>query len=185
MDPVGIINQYYTSGSRTYKILVGHGEAVSKKAVEIAEHVRHLNPDVAFIKEAAILHDIGIFMTDTPELECKGRHPYICHGFLGSQILNEMGLPRHARVCENHVGVGISLEDIIQNRLPLPERDMVPETLEEQIICYADKFFSKDPAGLTDEKPVEHILQGLESYGRDKVSRFLTWMEQFECCSQI
>ncbi|MEZ4602993.1 MAG: hypothetical protein R2861_06175 [Desulfobacterales bacterium] len=37
----------------------------------------------------------------------------------------------------------MSVDEIQTHHLPLPLRSMVPVTLEEEIICYADKFFSK------------------------------------------
>jgi len=181
MDPVKIIKKFYTPGSKAYDLLIEHGEAVQQKALKIAGRLEHLSPDLEFIKEAAMLHDVGIYMTAAPELGCRGEHPYICHGYLGKRLLEEMGLPRHARVCERHIGVGISVEDIIQKGLPLPKRDMLPETIEEQIICYADTFFSKNGTAPDQEKPIEKIVRGLAFLGRDKVSRFFAWMEEFEC----
>ncbi len=53
------------------------------------------------------------------------------------------GYPRHALVCERHTGAGLSLEGIIAQDLPVPHREMVPVSLEEQVICFADKFYSK------------------------------------------
>jgi len=112
MDPVEIIKEYYKPGSRVYNTLVQHGMNVARKAVEAANNVPHLNPDLNFIQEAAMLHDIAIFLTSTPELDCSGTYPYLCHGYLGREILVNMGLPRHAMVCERHVGVGITAEEI-------------------------------------------------------------------------
>ena len=88
-------------------------------------------------------------------------------------------MPRHGLVCERHVGVGISAEDIRRFDLPLPVRDMRPVTVEEQIICYADKFFSKNGSDTPCEKSVAEILESLKPYGADKVERFLGWMELF------
>lgn len=42
-----------------------------------------------------------------------------------------------------HVGVGISVKDVHQFNLPLPARDMLPISIEEQLICYADSFFPR------------------------------------------
>jgi uncharacterized protein len=66
--------------------------------------------------------------------------------------------------------------------LPLPERDMLPVSIEEQLICYADKFFSKNGKGQKQngEKSIEHIVQSLQPYGQDKVERFQRWLEMFE-----
>jgi hypothetical protein len=58
-------------------------------------------------------------------------------------MLEDMGLTAEALICERHVGAGISADEICSRRLPLPNRNMLPVTIEEQIICYADKFFSK------------------------------------------
>ena len=179
MDPVEIIKEYYNPGSRVYNTLVRHGMNVARKAVEAASNVPHLNPDLNFIQEAAMLHDIAIFLTNTPELDCSGTYPYICHGYLGREILINIGLPRHALVCERHVGVGITAEEIRRQQLPLPERDMVPVTIEEQIVCFADKFFSKNGLKAEKEKPVEKILRKLSKYGPDKVETFQSWVHLF------
>lgn len=160
-------------------ILLRHGRQVARKAVEIAGRVPGLEPDIEFIEEAAMLHDIGICMTNTPSLGCTGIFPYVCHGVLGREILDRKGMHRHALVCERHVGVGIGIRDIKEQNLPLPERDMFPETIEEKIICYSDKFFSKG-AEIKREKSVEEIVGSLAPYGEDKVRKLHEWIELFE-----
>jgi uncharacterized protein len=129
-----------------------------------------------------MLHDIGILHTASPGLGCHGKYPYICHGFLGRELLDSIGLPEYGLICERHVGVGIKSDDIRNSGLPLPERDMVPVSLEEQIICYADKFFSKNGNGQkkTGEKSIEQILQNLQPYGPQKVAQFRIWVQRFE-----
>lgn len=180
MDPVDLIAKHYKGNSKAHRILLSHGEMVADKALSTAERVPGLEPDLDFIRQAALLHDIGIRFTATPQLGCYGRHPYVCHGVLGRALLEAEGLKRHALVCERHVGVGITRRDIRLQRLPLPSRDMRPVSIEEQIICYADKFFSKNGAGAHKEKTVTEILQKLASYGRDKVARFKQWVDLFE-----
>jgi len=179
MNPIEIIAEFYEFGSRTYDILVQHGEQVANKAVDAAHNVPHLKPDFKFIKEAAMLHDIGIFLTHTPELGCTGEYPYLCHGVLGRELLEDKGLPRHALVCERHVGVGITIREIRRYNLPLPERDMVPQSIEEQLICFADKFFSKNSGINGNETSVKDILNTIHRYGPDKVLCFRSWIRKF------
>ena len=93
-------------------------------------------------------------------------------------MLEHHGLTRHAMVCERHVGVGITIRDIQTHRLPLPLRDMMPVTLEEKIICYADKFFSKTNGPR--EKSIDAVMAQLMLYGTDKVQRFAQWRQGFE-----
>jgi uncharacterized protein len=179
MNPVELVGRYYAAESKSYRILLEHGRRVADKALAAAARVAHLGPDLDFIQSAAILHDIGMFLTDSPGLDCHGTEPYIRHGILGREILDALGHPRHGLVCERHVGVGISAEDIRRFNLPLPERDMRPVSLEEEIICYADKFFSKNGGGASHEKSVAAIVDSLGRYGIDKAEQFLRWVERF------
>ncbi len=179
MDPKDILAEYYGRGSKTFEVLVAHGNQVAHKAIKAAGQVADLKPDLDFIFTAAMLHDIGILQTDIPGLECNGKHPYICHGILGRSLLEKIGFSEYGLVCERHVGVGISAEDVHLFNLPLPDRDMLPVSIEEQLICYADKFFSKN-GNRSKEKTVKQILHGLKRYGTDKIQRFQSWVEVFE-----
>ncbi len=122
---------------------------------------------------------ILVFLTNTLELGCFGTYPYISHGYLGRELLEKEGLSRHALVCECHVGVGISIDDIKKQNLPLPHRDMLSVSIEEQIICFADKFFSKDEQFIETEKPISLIRKNLSQFGHDKVTRFNSWLKTF------
>jgi len=181
MAPIEILAQYYDRRSNTFKILVEHGKQVADKALMAAEQVSHLKPDYDFIMNAAMLHDIGIMQTDSPGFDCHGRHPYICHGVIGRKMLENIGMPKYGLICERHVGVGISADDVSRFNLPLPARDMLPVTIEEQIICYADKFFSKNSNGKkAEDKTVSNIINDLKRYGPDKAARFQSWVGLFE-----
>jgi uncharacterized protein len=177
MNPLDIIHQYYPPDAELTRILVRHSQQVRDMALTVAERLPHLKPDIRFIAQAAMLHDIGILETDSPKIGCHGGRPYILHGIAGREILERHGLKRHALVCERHVGAGISAEEIRRRRLPLPERDMLPVSTEEIIICYADKFFSKsDSAG---PRPPESVMAGLRRYGAAQEKRFIEWHQIF------
>lgn len=167
-----ILKSFYAAGSHSYDLLLRHSEQVTQKALTIAEQLSDLKPNMEFISQAAMLHDIGIGLTHTPSLGCTGYYPYVCHGVLGRRLLLKEGLFRHALVCERHVGVGIHAEEIERLNLPLPVRDMLPQTIEEKIICYADKFFSKANNAKKNEKQISQIVNGLRKYGIDKQLRF-------------
>jgi len=180
MDPLKIIRKYYNPKSKAYYFLVEHSKAVTKKALEIARKVPELHPDLDFIEEASMLHDIGIFLTNEQEIGCSGKYPYVCHGYLGRKLLEKQGFPKHALVCERHVGTGISAKEIEEQKLPLPKRNMLPISIEEQIICFADKFFSKHEDTLTKEKSVEEIRNKLKKFGNRYVETFDNWIKKFK-----
>lgn len=177
MIPIDIIKKYYEEESILYKILLDHSFSVADKALSIAKMHPEMNLDIAFIYEAAMLHDIGIFRTNAPDIHCFGEFPYICHGYLGSDIMKNEGFLRHALVCERHTGAGISLENILKNNLPVPKRDMLPESLEEQLICFADKFYSKTRPDK--EKAIDKIRKNLFKHGEVSVKRFDDWCRLF------
>lgn len=143
MNPIEIIDKFYPQDTEQRHILLIHSLSVAQKALKIVDAHPNLPINRSFVREAALLHDIGIFMTDAPTIQCFGEHPYIAHGYLGADLLRKEGFERHALVCERHTGAGLTLEEIIERQLPVPHREMVPVTLEEQIICLPINSFLK------------------------------------------
>lgn len=124
-----------------------------------------------------MLHDIGIFLTDAAPIHCFGKYHYICHGYLGADLLREEGLPRHALVAERHTGTGLTLKQILERDLPVPHRDMTPQSMEEKVVCFADKFFSK--TNPTVQKSVEQAEHSLAKFGQEGVLVFREWCGLF------
>jgi len=181
LHTANLIRKYYQSFPAAHQLLLEHSRMVARKALSIARRqLRREAIDIAFITEAAMLHDIGIIRTYAPDLHCSGESPYLAHGIIGHDILQKEGLPHHARVCERHTGVGLTAKEIIAQNLPLPIRDMRPETIEEKIICYADLFFSKNSREHGQEKSPLEVRQGLIRYGGNKGEIFDNWQRLFE-----
>lgn len=178
MNVLEVYEKFYTPDSELWDILLTHSNAVTQKALEVAIAHPELEADGEFICEAAMLHDIGIVRTNAPGIKCFGDKDYICHGYLGSEMLHSLGLERHALVCERHTGAGITIADIEQQGLPLPKRDMLPVSIEEQIICYADKFFSKSRE-LDKAKTFDEALRSVSKYGEASAQRFLEMHNKF------
>ena len=180
MNPIAVIEKFYPPDTDLYRILVHHGRVVAKKSLDIARTLSHQKPDLEFIETAAMLHDIGIFMTRAPSIGCTGEHPYICHGYLGRKLLDGLGLdPEYGLVCERHTGAGITKKNIEINHLPLPARDMVPISLEERIICVADKYHSKSPKKKDRQTSTGDIVRKLGSIDADHARRFSAWTREF------
>ncbi|MDO4191653.1 MAG: HDIG domain-containing protein [Bacteroidales bacterium] len=176
MNPIDIIDKYYTPGTKLYNTLIQHSTCVRDRALYHASLHPELNIDIDFVAEAAMLHDIGVIYCHAPGIYCEGTQPYICHGVIGAELLRKEGFPIHALVCERHTGTGLTLEDIIKRDLPIPHQDFQPVSLEEQIICFADKFYSK--ARLQDEDSVEKVREKLRRHG-GSVEKFDEWVKLF------
>lgn len=179
MTPEDILKKYYKQGTTAYTYLYLHSQKVTEAAVSIARHNPQYNASLETIRWSAMLHDIGIYLTNAPDIGCIGTFPYIAHGYLGREILENEGLREIAPVCERHIGVGISLADILRYNMPLPHRDMMPVTIEEKIVCYADKFYSKTEQHLQVPKPIQKIRKKILKYGEDKIRLFEKMVQMF------
>lgn len=173
-----IIRKYYDPKSKAYQILIAHSSCVAELADRVVVNHPELGADRSLVYEGALLHDIGIFRCDAKGIGCYGEEPYIRHGIIGSELLSAEGLPQHALICERHTGVGITLAAIIARGLPLPHREMVPVSIEEQIVCFADCFFSKS-GNPREQKSVERVEKGLSKFGADQVEIFRKWCHAF------
>lgn len=177
MNVINVIQKYYPEDNDLRRILLRHSTDVTRKALEVARRHPELPLNKQFLHDGAMLHDIGIFLTNAPAIFCMGTEPYLMHGKLGADLMRQEGLPDIARVCERHTGTGLTEEVIRAQNLPLPPGDYRPETLEEQVICYADKFFSK--THLDRERTVEQTIKSLQKYGQACVDQFEAWQKLF------
>jgi uncharacterized protein len=167
-----IINFFYSENDPAREILLLHSTQVRNKALEISRRIGG-DVDIELVSNGAMLHDIGIRFCDAPDIGCFGEDKYILHGILGAESLRCLkfpGVEKLARICERHTGSGISASEIRLNSLPLPERDFLPESLEEKIVCLADKFFSR--SGDLREKPLSEIRREMSKFGAATLERF-------------
>ena len=178
MNVSEIIDKYYPLDNELKEIFMIHAQRVAEFALDMAKRHPELDLDLQFIEEAAMLHDLGIFLTDAPRIHCYGSAQYLCHGYLGAEILRSLGFERHARVCERHTGTGLTKEIIKQNNWNLPVKDFVPETLEEQLVCFADKFFSKTKF-LREPRTYSQVVESMHKISEESVNKVKKWAEMF------
>jgi uncharacterized protein (TIGR00295 family) len=144
----------YAPDTKTFQIVYQHGKAVQNAALVIAKeiHEQGHTVDLDVIAVGSILHDIGRFWYP------PGKKDEIKHGVKGAEILRKEGHCQLARIAERHIGVGLTKEEIRRQHLPLPEKDFVPETIEEKIITYADNLIAGDRIA-TVREVIEHYRQ--------------------------
>lgn len=177
MTPQEIIDKYYPEGSLRRDIYLKHCRQVADKALDIA-HRKNLSLLDDDIITGAMLHDIGIFLTNAPGIDCHGELHYMCHGTAGADLLRREGVDeRFARIAECHTGAGITADDIAASGLPIPVKDYIPISLLERLICYADKFFSK--SGEMKEKSLERVRLSMSKFTPATLARFEELHAQF------
>lgn len=193
MNSVEILHHFIDPNEALYQVVYLHSRAVADFALRLADRHPQWPIDRTLLEEAAMLHDVGVVRVDAPSIHCFGSEPYIRHGVLGAAMLRELAsdatrldgdaarLPARleacARVCERHTGTGLTIKAIEEGGLPLPKQDLSPQTLEEELICFADKFFSK--THLDQERTPQQARAKLEKFGQESLDRFDNWCERF------
>ena len=178
IDPDVVISHFYPEDTPLRRLLLRHSTQVRDKALAILANPQRppLELDAELVSAGAMLHDVGILQCHAPSILCTGTRPYIAHGMIGAEMLRDYGrahgldMEPFARICERHTGAGITAKEVREQGLPIPERDYLPETPEEKLVCLADKFFSK--SGDMKDKTVDVVRRSLEKFGADTVERF-------------
>jgi uncharacterized protein (TIGR00295 family) len=134
------------------QLIVQHCKTVARVSRILAEAMveKGVPVDVRVILAGALLHDIG-----------RTRVQTVQHGYESSRILRERGVDdRVVEIVKKHVGAGLSREEA--NKLGLPPGDYVPSTVEERIVCFADKM-----VGATEVRPFSEEVKRFVRKGHD------------------
>ena len=67
---------------------------------------------------------------------------------------------------------------ILSLNLTIAALVFLPVTLDEKVICYADKFYSKTRP--EQEKTIEQAEKSLQRFGETGLERFKSWERLFE-----
>ena len=133
--------------------------------------------DIDLARAGALLHDVGVYRLYNKAGNLDSAN-YIRHGILGYELLREEGLPEAiCRFASHHTGVGLTREDVIAQRLPLPPADYLADTGEEQLVMYADKFHSKRTPPVFFTAPA--YAAKVRRFGPKKVAAFETMRATF------
>lgn len=151
--------------------LITHSLLVVKIAYKIVKYLKkngYIIDEQAVLK-GAILHDVGRTLEHS-----------VRHGYLGGEMLRKRGYEEKiCQIAERHVGGGISKEESI--KLGLPAKDYLPLTLEEKIVCLADKYVEDNNIS-----PLEKTLNKLEQQlGKDNMANKRILMIKMEIESLI
>jgi uncharacterized protein len=142
VDEIRALHEKYAPTQRAFELVHTHCEIVWSIAQNLICRAA-LQVDLELVRVGCLLHDIGVYHLYDAQgrIDHKG---YVRHGVLGHEILSNENFPeRICRFCSCHTGVGLTKQDVISQGLPLPPRDYLPETAEERLVMYADKFHSK------------------------------------------
>jgi uncharacterized protein len=165
------LHEKHAPTREAFELVHTHCEIVAALAESMADGL-----DVELVRAGALLHDIGVY-----RLYSDGRldhSRYIRHGVLGYGLLAGEGFGETLRrFCSCHIGVGLTGEDVREQELPLPVADYLPESAEERLVMYADKFHTKSspPTFVT----ADAFAVDVRRFGADKPVVFAALRKEF------
>jgi uncharacterized protein len=132
--------------NRCSEKVIRHCKSVAKLSVNLATACQEkgLNVNLDLVEIGALLHDVG-----------RGKTHTVHHAIVGASIAKEAGLPESVvSIIKRHVGGGITSSEA--EELGWPKDNYMPQTLEEKIVCYADKLI-----GASERIPIQTTIDQL------------------------
>jgi uncharacterized protein len=175
-EQIRALHERYAPSEAAFELVYTHCQIIWAVAAQLLEWY-DAAVDVDLVRAGSLLHDIGVYRLYDESGRLDHR-TYVRHGVLGYDLLHELGFPeRLSRFCSHHTGVGLTRDDVLRQCLPLPVSDYTADTVEEQLVMYADKFHSKTtpPTFVT----AAAYAAGVRQYGEDKADRFAALRQQF------
>jgi uncharacterized protein len=167
LTEIQALHRKYSPSDAVFDLVFTHSLIIKEIAEGIIE-AKKLILDKELVTAGALLHDIGAYKLINSEGIFDGTN-YIRHGVEGYMLLKEMNYPQElCNITIHHTGVGITKEDVMFQKLPLPLDNYLAKTIEEKLIMYADKFHSKTPQF----NSFESYETFVKKYGNDKVEKF-------------
>jgi uncharacterized protein len=177
LQEIETLHKKYAPSDLVFDVVFVHCQIVKDIAEQLIAK-SGLSVDADLVRTGCLLHDIGVYpLFDADNHKLAGR-AYLTHGIEGESILKAEGMPRELwRIASHHTGVGLTADDISNGNLPLPVEDYFAETIEEELIMYADKFHSKTTPPYFNS--FEWYKQDIAQFGEDKVRKFEAMAEKF------
>ena len=142
--------------------IINHELAVMRKARDLAHNITKVEVDVELVKIGALMHDIGRCVLHS-----------MAHGPVGGYIIRKLEFKESeklAKVVERHLLAGLTIDEA--KKFELPERNYIPETIEEKIVCFSDKLLS-GTRKVTIEKRFQHWIgkHGSNEFLKNQIKR--------------
>jgi len=180
IETIIALHKRYASFAKAdlFDLVFTHCQIVCEIAMQCADNTDE-PVDREILRAAALLHDIGSYPFFDEQGHTDGYGFYPMHALLGARLIADEGFDaRIAEAVENHLLLGLSKREIAANTSrvwPLPRHDYLPKSIEAEIVCYADRFHSKQPVF----NGYESFLQRLEFDMPDQAAAFKADAKRF------
>lgn len=165
------LHHKYAQTETDFNLIYQHCQVIEAIAMQLLDAKPIAGVDRQLVHVGCLLHDIGAYQVLEDGHFVKG----VRHGTFGEDILKAEGFPVTIwRFASHHTGVGLTEQDVIDQKIPIPIADYTAKTDEERLVMYADKFHSKSNPPL--EAPYfctfEWFRDSIQKFGKDKAAKF-------------
>lgn len=172
------LHRNYAKSDKDFDLIYTHCLIVETIAIQLLDTRPVSGIDRELVHVGCLLHDIGAYDVLEEGRFVKG----VRHGTIGEDILKSEGFSEVVwRFASHHTGVGLTEQDVKDQKLPIPVADYTAKTKEEQLIMYADKFHSKSNPPF--EPPYfctfDWFRGSIQKFGSDKTAKLDVLAETF------
>lgn len=171
------LHHKYAPNDQVYNLVYGHCQIVSEIALWCVDNIESESEvDIDLLQSAALLHDIGTYILFDDDGKVSNERMYPLHAILGAKIVADEGIDmKISKIIETHVLLGLTKQEIIDTPWVLPARDYEPETIEGELLCYADRFHSKHPTFNAYDTFLDKLKRNLPL----QAAKFEAWSKRF------
>jgi uncharacterized protein len=174
-DKILALHKKYAPDERSFDLVFTHCKIVAEIALGTVRKNK-LEVDDNLLYTAAMLHDIGAYTMYVPELKTFKKDGYEQHALIGASLLRGEGLPE--AVCDiilTHRLMGVTADETKLKQWKTPYVDVVPASLEGELVCFADRFHSKHPSLNDPHKFIEKLATNLPEQAAKYQARLDEW----------
>ena len=171
------LHKKYAENDEAFDLVYTHCTIVAEIAMDAVER-NSMVVDSDILYQACMLHDIGTYVLFQPSLHTFKKIGYRLHAPIGAMMLADEGLDEKVvEAVRTHVMMGLSKQEIIDHGDMLPQIDFTTQSLEAELVCYADRFHSKNPQF---NDPDTYLKKLQETYPI-QAKKFHDTLERFGC----
>lgn len=176
VQEIEALHRKYAPNEEVFELVWMHCQIVGDIAMQLAQN-SSVTVDTKLMLAGCLVHDIGVYELYDEGGFGKGQN-YITHGIRGEEILKNEGFSELIwRFASHHTGVGLTKKEIVERNLPLPHQDFLAETLEEELVMYADKFHSKTEPPYFNS--YDYYAEYITRFGKENTQNFARLAEKF------
>lgn len=174
-DAIRALHKKYAPDDHSFDLAYTHCRIVAEIALDTVRRNK-LAVNEKLLYQAAMLHDIGAYTLYIPELRTFKQDGYEQHALVGAALLAEEGFPNElCQIVHDHRLMGVTADETKKRRWKTAYIDAIPDSLEGELVCFADRFHSKYPSFNDPQKFIQKLSVDLPDQAQKVQAKISEW----------